>query len=126
MTTNKTSEKTITEYVNQIVELEKENKKLREINDGLVRTQIKVLQNAIRGDQETVVSNEETIQNGRKMAELSVTVEKSAKEIEARAEHVVSTTRTVGEGALAVVAAAEKTNEQKKKNINHAQISSSV
>jgi hypothetical protein len=68
MTTNKTSEKTITEYVNQIVELEKENKKLREINDGLVRTQIKVLQNAIRGDQETVVSNEETIQNSRRIS----------------------------------------------------------
>lgn len=99
------------------MELEKENKKLREINDGLVRTQIKVLQNAIRGDQETVVSNEETIQNGRKMAEFRVTVEKSAEEIEARAEHVVSTTRTVGEGALAVVAAAEKTNEQIKKSI---------
>jgi hypothetical protein len=30
---------------------------------------------------------------------------------------VVSTTRTVGEGALAVVVAAEKTNAQIKKNI---------
>jgi len=47
----------------------------------------------------------------------AVIVEESAKKIETRAEHMVSTTRTVGEGALAVVAAAEKTNEQIKKNI---------
>lgn len=39
-------------------------------------------------------------------------VEKSAKEIENHIENVVSTTRTVSESALSVVAAAEKTNEQ--------------
>ena len=32
----------------------------------LVKTQIKILQNALRGDNETIVSNEETIANGKK------------------------------------------------------------
>ena len=81
MTTNEAQEKNVSEYVNQIEELQKEIKKLKEMNEGLVKTQIKILQNALLGDKETVESNEETIRNGRKMAELSSIVEKSAGEV---------------------------------------------
>jgi len=126
------------EIINENIELQKEVKRLREMLDGLAKTQVKILQNAIRADNEAIVSNEETINNGKKMAELSSTVEKSvqevanladnvskdaaiveksAKEIESHAENVATTTRTVSVNALAVVEAAEKTNEQIKKNI---------
>ena len=44
-------------------------------------------------------------------------VEKSANEIASHAEEVVATTRTVSESALSVIAAAEKTNEQIKNNM---------
>ncbi len=110
MTTNET--RTESEVIKENIELQKEVKKLHEMLDGLAKTQVKILQNAIRGDKETVVSNEETIGHGKKMAELNNIVEKSAKEIESHIENVVSNTRTVSESALSVVAAAEKTNEQ--------------
>ncbi len=62
--TNK--EAPIPDNTDQIAELQKENKKLKEINEGLVKTQIKVLQNALHADQETTTANELTIQNGKK------------------------------------------------------------
>ena len=97
------------EIINENIELQKEVKKLHEMMDGLVKTQIKILQNAIRGDRETVANNE-TIQNGKKMAELNKTVEKSVQEVEAKlaAEttqtiaKVTNTAKTVGEVASKV------------------------
>jgi hypothetical protein len=65
---NEAYEKKLNEALQQNAELEKEIKKLKEMNDGLVKTQVKVLQNALRGDHETIAINEETIQNGKKMA----------------------------------------------------------
>jgi hypothetical protein len=66
MTANEALEKKLNEQANKLAEQEKEIKKLREMNDGLVKTQIKILQNAIRGDKQTVEINQETINNGKK------------------------------------------------------------
>ena len=52
MSNNEALEKQLKDHINKNAELEKEIKKLREMNDGLVKTQVKILQNALRGDQE--------------------------------------------------------------------------
>jgi methyl-accepting chemotaxis protein len=126
-----TTRKKGNDYKKQLEELQKENAKLRAINEELAKSQITILEDAIQGAIDIVANNEETIKNGRKMAELTAgveksveevaklaldvsdhaaIVEKSAKEIETHAASVASTSRTVGESALAVVNAAEQTN----------------
>jgi len=54
MVSDESGEKIMKDNANEIAELQKEVKKLREINDGLIKTQIKILQNAIRADKESV------------------------------------------------------------------------
>jgi len=112
MTATEALEKRISEYANHINELEKEIKKLRDMNDGLVKTQIKILQNAILGDQETVAINEETIKNGQKMIEVSKTVEKSAEEAAKLAFQTTGIIDKVTLNAQAVGQVAGKVYEQ--------------
>jgi chaperonin GroEL (HSP60 family) len=81
MTANDASQKKLNDVLQRNAELEKEIKKLKEMNEGLVKTQIKILQNALKGDQETIAINEQTIKNGKQMAELSTQVEKSIVEV---------------------------------------------
>jgi X-X-X-Leu-X-X-Gly heptad repeat protein len=108
MVANEAHGKRVNEYIIQIEELQKEVKKLKEMNDGLVKTQIKILQNALSADQESVLANEETIANGKRITELSCTVEKSAEEVSKLALYATETITKVTESARAVGEVASK------------------
>jgi methyl-accepting chemotaxis protein len=112
MTANEALEKKLGDCMKQNAELEKEIKKFREMNDGLVKTQIKILQNALKGDQETIRINEETMQNGKKMAELNGQVEKSLYEVARLAQETTMIIAKVTESAKTVGVVAGTVYEQ--------------
>ena len=112
MTTNEALERKLNESLNKNAELEKEIKKLKEMNEGLVQTQIKILQNALRGDKETIAINEQTIQNGKRMVELSSGVEKSVAEVAKLALEATMTIEKVNSSAKAVGQVAGQVYEQ--------------
>ena len=56
MSANEALEKQLSDCIQQNAEYEKEIKKLKEMNEGLVKTQVKILQNALKGDQETIAN----------------------------------------------------------------------
>ena len=112
MTTNEVLEKKLNESINKNQELEKEIKKLKEMNDGLVKVQIKILQNALRGDRETIAINEQTIENGKKMVELSSAVEKSVADVAKLALEATLTIEKVNSSSNAMGQVAGQVYEQ--------------
>ena len=112
MTTNEVLEKKLNESINKNQELEKEIKKLKEMNDGLVKVQIKILQNALHGDRETIAINEQTIENGKKMVELSSAVEKSVADVAKLALEATLTIEKVNSSSNAMGQVAGQVYEQ--------------
>ena len=113
--TEEAKEKKNLELEKQIQALQKENKKLRTWTDELIKSQEKVLQDAIQGAKGVIATNEETMKKGREMAELSTAIEnvavgvaKLAPETTLNIEKIATAAKNVGDVATKVAANAQE------------------
>ena len=73
-----TDQKKIAEYEKKVDVLTKEIIKQKAINTDLIKSQAKVLEDAIKGAQDIVKSNEATITTNKKIADLASNATQSA------------------------------------------------
>jgi hypothetical protein len=92
------SEMKIADYQKKIETLTNELTKQKTITSELVKSQTKILEDAIKGAQDIVNNNEETIKTNRKMAELADSAQKTSSEI---VKLVMGTANTIEKVAIA-------------------------
>ena len=105
---DETPQKKNAEYEKKIDDLTKEIIKQKTINTELIKSQAKILEDAIKGAQDIIKSNEQTIRTNRQIAEDSSTAEHSATAVKKLAADATLTINKVASAAKSVGDVAEK------------------